>query len=50
MKKIEREPVPDEKGDLYLPDMFCVVKIKALDKQEAYIEQLERGKKKRLIF
>ena len=34
MKKIEREPVPDEKGDLYLPDMFCVVKIKDLDELE----------------
>ena len=44
MKKIEREPVPDEKGDLYLPDMFCVVKIKDLDKQEVYIEQIEREK------
>ena len=39
MKKIEREPVPDEKGDLYLPDMFCVVKIKALDELEWTVER-----------
>lgn len=41
MKKIEREPVPDEKEDLYIPDIFCVVKRKDLDAQETYIERLE---------